>query len=209
MTTTLQAAGPRLAIAYCAFLAGASAFAPGLALATDWTTRPRVEVAGVYDDNYLLSRDSADPLAVSGAEVDAQLQLSGATPRSNATLTPRIRSSVFDESELNSTGYFLDGQSEYRGQKFRAGVAAVYSREDTTRTERPGVDDPDLGIPDGTDSGRLRIDNKRDLLGASPFLEMQLTQRNKLELGANYRDVSFERNFAGHMMRTFYRINHQ
>jgi hypothetical protein len=177
------------------FLAGASAFSLGIAHAADWSTRPRVEVAGIYDDNYLMSRDTGEPVSVSGAEVDARLQFSGATPRSETNLVPHIRSSAFDDSELNSTGYFLDAQSEYRGQRFRAGMTAVYSSEDTSRTERPGVGDPDLGVPDGSDSGRIRVDNKRDLIAASPFFELQLTQRNKLELGANYRDVSFERNF--------------
>src|SRR5829696_3005949 len=118
MTTILRvagatAAGGRLAIAYCGFLAGASAYSPGTARAADWSTRPRVELAGVYDDNYLMSRNAGDPVAVSGAEVDARLQFSGATPRSETNLIPRIRSSVFDESDLNSTGYFLNAQSEY------------------------------------------------------------------------------------------------
>src|SRR5215208_1955007 len=89
MTTTSKASTGRLVIAHCAFLAAAGAYSPRIAPAADWTTKPRVEVAGVYDDNYLLSRGAADPLAVSGAEVDARLQFSGATPRSETNLTPR------------------------------------------------------------------------------------------------------------------------
>jgi hypothetical protein len=141
--------------------------------------------------------NSTDQLAATGAELDALLELLGATPRSETQLIPRIRSSAFDESELNSTGYFLNARSEYRGEKFSSGISAEYSSEDSTRTERPGVGDPDLGAPDGGDSGRITIDNQRQLMAIAPFFDRELNQRNRLKLAAHYREVSFDRNAAG------------
>ena len=167
--------------------------------AADWQTNPRIEVSGVYDDNYRLDTFDAGEIEVSGAEADVRFEFLGVTPRSEIAIIPRARGSVFTESAENSDGEAIAFNVINKGLKSQRRFFAEYSREDTIRTDRPGVvgEDPDLGEPDGGDSGRLNVRNTRDLFSVRPEIDLDISQRSKLQLGARYRDVSFDKEVPG------------
>lgn len=60
-----------------------------------WQFDPRVGLGGTYDDNYLLGSRPQDKFSVSGARLDASLQLTRTTPTTALLFVPRIASSYF------------------------------------------------------------------------------------------------------------------
>ena len=108
---------------------------------------PKVSVGGTYDDNYLMDTDAQGPISVSGGEIEGQLELRRATPTGDVSLVPRVHASFYNESDENSTDSYLRGDLQHRGQRYAIGSVINYSNETTSRSERPGVDDPDLGEP--------------------------------------------------------------
>lgn len=167
--------------------------------AADWQINPRIEVSGVYDDNYRLDISDANQIEVSGAEATARFEFLGQTPRSEISIIPSLRGSLFSESEENSDGEALAFKVTNRGLKSQRRFFADFSREDTIKTDRPGVvgEDPDLGEPDGGDSGRLNVHNIRELISVRPEIDFDISQRSKLQLGGRYRDVSFDKDVSG------------
>ncbi len=180
-------------------IAGAAA-----AHASDWSFNPLLSVGGTYDDNYLMDSDTQGPISVSGADIEGQVDLRRATPTGYVSLVPRVHASFYDESEENSTDGYLSGVLQHQGQKFRAGTTINYANETTSRSERPGIDDPDLGEPDGGDSGLIITNNKRELISLLPSLQFDMTQRNSLEVRTRFSDVSFDKTRSGQTGYTAY-----
>jgi hypothetical protein len=74
-----------------------------------------------------------------------------------------------------------------------------FSREDVSRSELPGgdVDGGELGNPVEGDSGRFVVHNRRNFGRIAPFFRYDLTQRQRLELDAQYLQADFEKEVPG------------
>lgn len=168
------------------------------ASAATWEWAPRIEGGYKYNDNYRLDPPGSE-IDVSGAEADAQLALRTIDPRTTIEITPRIRATYFpDESDFDSTDYFLRGLFEDATPRRRAGVRAEFSDEDVIRSELPDTEfEGDLGDPQLVDSGRTIERNRRDLIRVNPYFSYDLTQRFRLDLEARYVDATFDREIAG------------
>jgi hypothetical protein len=178
----------------CAALAAA-----GSATAANWEVAPRVEAGYRYNDNYHL-RPPGEEVEVDGAEADAQLTLRTVDPRTQVAITPRVIATYFpDQPEDDSVDYFLDASLRDDTPRRRVGVVGEFSREDVSRSELPGgdVDGGELGNPVEGDSGRFVVHNRRNFGRIAPFFRYDLTQRQRLELDAQYLQADFEKEVPG------------
>jgi hypothetical protein len=168
------------------------------ASAANWEVAPRVEGGYRYSDNYRLDLPGAE-IDVSGLEADAQVDFRTVDPRTNFSVTPRIRSTYFpDESDEDSTDYFLGGEFSDVTPRSRLRVAADWSEEDVVRSELETADvTSDLGEPDAVGAGRIIERNRRDLYRLLPSYAYDFTQRYRMELDANYTEADYEQVSVG------------
>jgi hypothetical protein len=171
---------------------------PG-AEAADWDFLPRIAVGAFTNDNYTLEPDSRPAVDVEGGRIDAQFPLRAATPRTEFTLTPQVKSAFLpDDEEWETTDGFLWLDWRHQGERFEARLRADYSDESTLSSELPGSDaDGDLGDPDGGDSGLVAIDNRRQRLRFRPGLSVELTERSALLADLRYEDAEYDEQGAG------------
>lgn len=166
--------------------------------AANWELAPRVQGGYRYSDNYRLEPPGSE-IDVSGAEADAQLTLRNVDPRTRFEITPRVRATYFpDESDEDSTDYYLGTSLSDETPRRRVGIAADYSREDVVRSELPSPNDAggDLGDPQGVDAGRTLQKNRRDLIRLAPFFSYDFTERYRMELQGRYVDASYDNQLA-------------
>lgn len=184
--------------------AGAAAAAAALAFsaapvgAADWEMNPTLELGYLYDTNYRLTPPEFED-EVNGGVLDAELELRASSPLTQFTLVPRIRSSYFpDDREDDSEDYFARMDWEHRTELMRAVVRADYSQESVASSEQPSADiDSGLGETGGPDGGILFIQNRRDLAHLQPSLSYELSERHRLEVGADALDVTFDEEIPG------------
>lgn len=162
--------------------------------AANWEVAPRVAGGYRYSDNYRLDYPGQE-VDVSGAEVDAQVEFRTVGPRTEFSVTPRIRSTYFpDESDEDSNDYFLEVGLRDATPRRRMGFDADFSREDVVRSELPSADvTSDLGQPDAVDAGRVLERNRRDLIQLFPYLNYDVSQRQRVEVAAHFTDADFDR----------------
>jgi hypothetical protein len=166
--------------------------------AVNWEVAPRVQGGYRYSDNYRLEAPPGET-EVSGAEADAQVTLRNVDPRTQFEITPRVRATYFpDESDEDSTDYFLGTSLSDETPRRRMGISADYSREDVVRSELPSPNDVggDLGDPQAVDAGRTLQRNTRDLIRFVPSYSYDFTERYRMELQGRYVDASYDRQFA-------------
>jgi hypothetical protein len=184
--------GYSLTAALAALLASASASA------ANWEVAPRVEGGYRYNDNYHLELPGAE-IEVSGVQADAAVTFRTVDPRTTAEITPRVRATYFpDESDEDSTDYFLGGLLHDETPRRRMGVRGDFSQEDVVRSEFPGTEiEGGLGNPDDLDSGRIIERNRRDLVRAAPYFSYDVSQRYRVDLDAHYVVVSYDETQEG------------
>ena len=184
----------RMATAIVAALTSVAAFG------ADWEFNPRVEAGYIFDDNYRLTSPGTET-EVQGPMADAQLEMRALTPKSEFSFTPRVRATYFpDEQELDSVDYYGVVDWRLEGQRFDSRIRGEYSQQDIVNSEQPDAElpgDVGLGDPDVGDSGRVLVPNRRTRAAVRPLVNVELSQRRALEFGANYADVSFDREFPG------------
>jgi hypothetical protein len=186
---------PRNAIR--ATLACAALAASGGVSAANWELAPRVEAGYRYSDNYHLSEPGAE-IEVSGGEADAQLTMRTVDPRTQIEITPRIEATYFpDQPDDDSVGYFLDARIADQTPRRRVGVSGVFSSQDVARSELPTETGGDLGNPVEGDSGRVVIRNRRDYMRIEPFFRYDFTQRQRVELNAQYLNAEYDEEVQG------------
>lgn len=168
------------------------------ASAATWEWAPRVEGGYKYDDNFRLNLPG-DEIDVSGIEADARLTLRTIDPRTTIEVTPRIRATYFpEESDVDSTDYFLRGLFQDATPRRRVGASVDLSDDNVIRSELPDTQfEGDLGDPQGVDSGRTIERNRRELIRVAPYFSYDLTQRYRMELEARYVDARFDREVSG------------
>lgn len=166
------------------------------ASAANWELAPRVQGGYRYNDNYRLDQPGFE-IDVSGVEADAQVEIRTLDPRTNFSITPRIRSTYFpDERDEDSNDYFLSMAFNDTTPRRRTSVPLSWSREDVVRSELPMADDgADLGEVDATDTGSVVQRNRRDLLRFTPSFSYDVSQRLRADFDAHYVDADYERTF--------------
>jgi hypothetical protein len=171
-----------------------------VAVGADWEFNPRVEAGYLYDDNYRLTSPGTET-SVQGPLADAQLEFRSRTPTNDFSFTPRVRATYFsDEQELDYVDYFGLLDWRYEGQTIESRVRGEYAKQDIVNSEQPDAElpgDVGLGDPDIGDSGRVLVPNRRTRAAIRPLLNVELSQKRALEFGANFADVSFDREFPG------------
>jgi hypothetical protein len=176
----------------------ASVALAGPACAADWHWDPRIEVGGVYNDNFRLTGN--DKISVTGAELDAALQISALTPTTEFRLVPRIRSEFFpSDHDQNLNDQFLTADYIYHGQRWLGDLNASFARQSVLSSELPSssLAPGGLGTVVGGDTGFVNVRSRRDDAHVAPNATLQLSQRYKLQLGAAYDDVTYQPSFAG------------
>jgi hypothetical protein len=173
--------------------------AAGSATAANWEVAPRVEAGYRYSDNYHLGPPGTE-VEVSGAEADAAVTFRTLDPRTQVEITPRVEGTYFpDEDGENLANYYLDASILDTTPRRRMGVATKLAREDVTRSELPGGSEGggDLGNPVQGDSGRFIQHNWRNFGSIAPFFRYDFTQRQVVELNAQYVRADFETQLEG------------
>jgi hypothetical protein len=172
----------------------------GAAGAADVQFDPSIEVGALFNDNFTLERSSGVVQEVSGAFVDAVLQVRGEAPRSNWRIEPRIRSTKFpDDGELEATDYFLVAAAERRNERNAFGFTADVFDQFIVWSQLPDANfgNSNLGEGSGPDSGRIDGDNRQQLLRASPYASFKLSELTDLRIELSALDVSFDREVIG------------
>jgi hypothetical protein len=172
--------------------------AAGARAAAAWEFNPTVEAGYMYDDNYRLTQPGTE-IDVSGPMLDAALEMRTQTQRGEFSFVPRVRATYFpDAQDLDSQDYFATADWSHQGQRVNTRIRGDFARQDIINSEQPGtVIDSGLGEVDIGDSGIVLVRNKRTRYSVRPELDFELSPRRRIELGANYTDVSYDDQFAG------------
>jgi hypothetical protein len=182
-----------------ASFAGAALLSPGSAAAADWRVNPRLELTGLYDDNYSL-QPSATAVSVSGGQLGALLGISARTPRSDFALTPQVRSSYFpSQHQFNSTDGLVDAVLRHAWQKATLTLNAGYINQSVFANERPEAVVPggNQGGANGGDSGRIVTNNRQQLYRVAAQLAQRLGQRSNIEASAGYVSADYQHQILG------------
>jgi opacity protein-like surface antigen len=177
-----------------------SLLAATVAPAADYRFEPRIELGGLYNDNYRLAPD--DENAVQGPLADVSVGLRAVTPTSDFVLTPRVRATYFpDDKEEDRVNSYLNLGYQHNAQTWRFNVNGLFSHEDLQTSEQPEADAPDPGLGGGVgvETGTVRVNNRRDLLRLAPSVSFDLTPTKSIEAALEYytADYSRDSNLAG------------
>ena len=174
---------------------------PVAAAAADWSYEPRVALSAEYDDNNRMTTVPGQEVEVYGPKLDARLVMRGSTPRTTFTLTPQVVfTQYFEGEEDDLENYYLRMGLNHKAERMNAFLDARYTSVVTLGRFFPvgAGEDPVLGQPDpGENVPRIATANREDRFGISPGISFDLTQRQVIELGAEYLDVSFDEQLPG------------
>lgn len=177
-----------------ALLAGAAPYAQAQA----WRFDPRLQVDGIYNDNFRLTDQPGQEIEVTGGALDGALTISKQGQASGFSLTPRIRSTYFpgDESE-ESTDYFVNALGTMQTRRSQSRLDLRFADESVVTSELlasefPGVN---LGETVSGDAGRVSVRNRRRLIVFQPSTRFDWTERRHIELTAHYADASYDDEF--------------
>ncbi|HXR90331.1 MAG TPA: hypothetical protein VN750_08620 [Steroidobacteraceae bacterium] len=168
-----------------------------VAHAAGWDFNPRVQVGGLYNDNYRLAEDDADRVHAAGALLDASLAMRWLTQRSELSLEPRLTGNYFaNDSRDDSTNGYLDLTGKTKTLRATYGMTVQYANEEVIFSELlpanfPGVE---LGQIVGSQSGRVTELNRRELESVTPTMTYDFSPRYHLNLDANYLHVAYDKN---------------
>lgn len=181
-----------------AMLAGALA-APGKARASNWDFEPRVEVGGLYNDNYRLIEHNQPKVQAYGLLADVAMGFSLIDQRSELDIVPRVHSSFFpDDHEDQSTDGYLNIVGNMKTQKASYGGTFMYANETVLSSELLAADFPgvNLGQVQGEGVGRVTVHNRRQLEQVAPKMTYDFSPRWHLNLNAMFENASFSNNLT-------------
>ncbi|MGH8494718.1 MAG: hypothetical protein ACREVN_01120 [Gammaproteobacteria bacterium] len=170
--------------------------APMIAGAADGYVLPYASVESKYNDNWRLQPDDGgEQISALGTFIDLSAQLGARTQRSDISITPRLRSSFFTDSEdddrLGTDDRFLDFNAFRDTEKARYAIAGGYSQESVLTSELDGVDfDDPAEDPGGT--GDLNVDNERERIFARPSWTYDFSEQTQFGLAYQFADVSYD-----------------
>ncbi len=174
----------------------AIAAAASSAGAADWSVNPKLTGSFEYNDNTRMSEIPTEQVEVEGAAVDAAVELRADGQTGFFRAYPRARATFFPGDETEETqSWWLQTDGQHIGEKSQLDIRADYSSIETLGPYLP-LSDPGgpIGQPDpgeGT-GGHEEALNREDRLIVAPTLQYSFTERQGLEVGAGYVDVSFD-----------------
>jgi hypothetical protein len=178
------------------------ALSAGPAAAADWSVNPDITASYEYNDNTRMSVTSADAISVSGAAIDAAVELRADTPRGYFRLLPRVRSTFFPSNDTEETdSQWVDASMGYDGERSTFDLRANYSRVETLGAYLPGgIGDPGgpIGEPDPGDGtgGSSEGLNREDRFLFAPEYSVSIKERHGVKIGAGYVDSKFDQQVA-------------
>jgi hypothetical protein len=168
-----------------------------VAHSSNWDFNPRVELGGLYNDNYRLAEDAADKVHVGGALLDASVGIRLLTQTSEIALVPRITSNYFpSDTADDSTNGYLDLHGDHKTLKGDYAVVAQYANEEVLFSELLPATFPGVGLGQivGSGGGRVTSFNRRELERVAPTMTYDFTPRHHLHLNAEYIHASYDKN---------------
>ena len=178
---------------------GVALMACEAAHSSNWDFNPRIELAGMYNDNYRLAQDAADKIHVSGPMLDVSAAVRMLTQTTEISLVPRITSLYFpNDTGDDSTNGYLDLKATHKTLKAVYGMTAQYSNEEVIFSELLPADFPgvQLGQIVGSESGRVTVLNRRTLEQVAPTFTYDFTPREHLHLDAEYLHAQYDKNLV-------------
>ena len=170
------------------------------AQASNWEFEPRIEVGGLYNDNYRLMETGQSKVPAYGMLADVATGFSLIDQRSELDIVPRVHASFFpDDHEDQSTDGYLNILGNYKFQRGTFGGMFNYANESVLSSELlqaafPGVNP---GQVQGEATGRVTIHNRRQLEQVAPKMTYDFTPRWHLNLNGQFENASFTNNLTG------------
>ena len=178
---------------------GVALMACEAAHASNWDFNPRIELGGMYNDNYRLAQDAADKIHAGGALLNASVAVRLLTQTTEISLVPRINSQYFpSDTQDDSTNGYLDMKANHKTLKANYGITAQYANEEVIFSELLPADFPgvQLGQIVGSESGRVTVLNRRTLERVAPTFTYDFTPREHFNLDAEYLHAAFDKNLV-------------
>jgi len=179
------------------FALGAGALiglAPGVR-ADNWELLPRLEVGGLWNDNYRLGDVPAQELEVYGPYIDAQLAMDYVSPTSKLDIVPRVHWTNFPTDHADqSTDGFLDIDGETRGLRSDLLGVLQFSDQEVFYSDYLPATFPGLALGQATTgtSGRITVTTRQKLVRAAPQYKYDITQRTHLDLNADVENATYQ-----------------
>jgi len=189
-----------------AMVAGVLA-APDKARASNWEFEPRVEVGGLYNDNYRLIEHNLPKVQAYGLLADVAMGFSLIDQRSELDIVPRVHSTFFpDDHEDQSTDGYLNVIGNIKTQKASYGGMFMYANETVLSSELLAADFPGvtLGQVQGEANGRVTIHNRRQLEQVAPKMTYDFSPRWHLNLNGMFENASFSNNVSSQRQQPQY-----
>jgi hypothetical protein len=162
--------------------------------AADLQVLPTVQVSGYYEDNYRLTEIRGEEIEVSGGIADVEVVLLSSTQTTEFSLTPRLVATYFpNDSSEDQNDAFLAAAVSRSGQRMDFALRANYQYEIVRDEFSATTLDGDLGEPLAGDISRVTTRNRRDIVQIAPSLSIDVAERTRVDVGATYSDVSFDR----------------
>ena len=193
------AAARRAGTVVAVALAYAACAAPGYA-ATNWNYDPRIEVGGIYDDNYLLGETAADQFSVIGPFVTASVDLHGMSPRNDLVITPLVHATLFPgHSEDQSTDGYLNLTDTFNTLRTKSVVRAGYANQTVSSADFVSATFPNvqLGEPAVTGSGLVVHLERQQSVHFDPSTSIRFSDRGHFDLSADYLKAWFSQTLPG------------
>jgi hypothetical protein len=181
--------------------------APGKVRASNWDFEPRVEVGGLYNDNYRLIEHNQPKVQAYGLLADVAMGFSLIDQRSELDIVPRVHSSFFpDDHEDQSTDGYLNIAGNMKTQKASYGGTFLYANETVLSSELLPADFPGvtLGQVQGEANGRVTIHNRRQLEQVAPKMTYDFTPRWHLNLNGMFENAAFSNNLSAQQQQPQY-----
>jgi hypothetical protein len=172
--------------------------AVGRAYAGNWDFQPRVEVGGMYDDNYRLAPTNQPKIPAYGSIADVSFTEKLIDQRYEFDIAPRVHNTFFpDDHTDQSTDGYLDLSGHYNTQRATFGGLFSYSNETVIASELLSASFPGLGLGQttGEETGLVSFHNRRVLTRFLPNMSYDFSPRWHLKAEGEYENASFSHNF--------------
>jgi hypothetical protein len=180
---------------------------PDKARASNWEFEPRVEVGGLYNDNYRLIEHNQPEVQAYGLLADVAMGFSLIDQRSELDIVPRVHSTFFpDDHEDQSTDGYLNVTGNMKTQKASYGGTFMYANETVLSSELLAADFPGVGLGEvqGEANGRVTIHNRRQLEQVAPKMTYDFSPRWHLNLNGMFENASFSNNLSAQQQQPQY-----
>jgi len=172
----------------------------GCADATDYHWDPTLILSGNFNDNYGLDSGNIQNVSVAGGIVDASLHASIINPDAHFEITPRVRSVYYPgQSQYDANNVFVNSQFEQLWPRGNFTLNQVFWSQDVLTSYLPTTA---IGAPLGQNSPGADLASvtqrvRQNLLLLAPVANFELSQREHLEIRAQFLGVDYSQAVYG------------